>query len=99
MAVFDNINLSSSSGVKPSLIEYYERTILDNAKPELLHVKDAQKRFVPKNNGRTVHCSAHVAFCGNYHAFAGGRNPERSDHYPDGNHGHDSTLWRVCAVV
>lgn len=54
MAVFDNINLATSSGVAPSLIQFYERTLLENLAPTMVHSRDAQKRNLPPNNGKRV---------------------------------------------
>lgn len=33
MAVFDNLNKTYSPGVAPSVVEYYERSLLENMKP------------------------------------------------------------------
>lgn len=49
-----NINYTYSPGVAPALVEYYERALLENMKPEMLHNMDAQKRTLPLNNGKTV---------------------------------------------
>lgn len=54
MAVFDNLNYSYSAGVAPAVIQYYERTLLENMKPEMVHARDCQKRSLPLNNGKTV---------------------------------------------
>lgn len=54
MAVFDNMNNTYSPGVAVGIKEYYERKLLENAKPELVHARDAQKRTLPLNNGKTV---------------------------------------------
>ena len=54
MAVFDNINYSTSKGVAPGIIEYHERNLLENMKPEMLYARDAQKRTLPENNGKHV---------------------------------------------
>lgn len=54
MAVFDNMNYSYSQGVAPGIVDYYERTLLENAKPEMVHARDAQKRTLPANNGKRV---------------------------------------------
>lgn len=55
MPVFDNLNLTTSPGVAPGVVEYYERTLLENAKPEMVHSRDAQKRPLPMHNGKFVH--------------------------------------------
>lgn len=54
MAVFDNMNKTYSPGVAPSVVEYYERSLLENMKPEMVHNRDAQKRTLPEHNGKTV---------------------------------------------
>lgn len=54
MAVFDNLNKTTSAGVAPGVVDYYERTLLENAKPEMVHARDAQKRTLPENNGKHV---------------------------------------------
>ena len=54
MAVFDNLNKTYSPGVAPYVVEYYERSLLENMKPEMVHNRDAQKRTLPEHNGKTV---------------------------------------------
>lgn len=54
MPVFDHLNYTYSAGVAPSVIQYYERTLLQNMQAELVHYRDAQKRTLPPHNGKTV---------------------------------------------
>ena len=54
MPVFDNLNYTYSQGVAPSVVQYYERTLLENMQPELVHVRDAQRRSLPPHNGKRV---------------------------------------------
>ena len=54
MAVFDNMNYSTSKGVAPGVVDYHERNLLENMKPEMLYARDAQKRTLPENNGKHV---------------------------------------------
>lgn len=54
MAVFDNLNYTHSSGVAPGVVQYYERALLENLQPEMVHSRDAQKRTLPLNNGKRV---------------------------------------------
>ena len=54
MAVFDNLNYTTSSGVAPGVVDFYERTLIKNATPEMVHSRDAQKRTLPLNNGKRV---------------------------------------------
>ena len=54
MAVFDNLNYTYSPGVAPAVVQYYERTLLENMQPEMVHSRDAQKRSLPLHNGKRV---------------------------------------------
>ncbi|MDR0928361.1 MAG: N4-gp56 family major capsid protein, partial [Oscillospiraceae bacterium] len=54
MAVFDNLNRTTNAGVAPGVADYYDRELLKNVQPELVHCKDLQKRPLPQNNGRRV---------------------------------------------
>lgn len=54
MAVFDNLNYTYSPGLAPSVIQYYDRAVLENMMPELVHTRDDQKRTLPLNNGKTI---------------------------------------------
>lgn len=51
---FENINTAYSTGVKPSIIEYHEKALLENVKKNLVYCKDLQKRTLPKNSGERV---------------------------------------------
>lgn len=54
MAVFDNLNGTYSSGVAPSVTEYFERKLLDHVRNNHVYGMDTQKRALPAHNGRTV---------------------------------------------
>ena len=54
MALFDNLNLTASPGVAPGVVDYYERTLIENVRPEMVHGRDAQKRLLPEHNGKHV---------------------------------------------
>ena len=54
MAVFDNLNKTTSAGVATAVAEYYDRALLKNVMPELVHCRDLQKRPLPPHNGRRV---------------------------------------------
>jgi|GEM_PF-513829 len=54
MAVFDNMNRTTGAGVAPGVAEYYDRELLKNMQPELVHCRDLQKRPLPLNNGKRV---------------------------------------------
>ena len=54
MAVFDHLNYTYSAGVSPSVIQYFDREVLRVMQPEMVHNRDAQKRVLPENNGKTV---------------------------------------------
>lgn len=54
MSVWTNINLTSSPGVAPGIVQYYQKTLLRNVQPELVHGRDAQKKPLPPNNGKII---------------------------------------------
>lgn len=54
MALFENMNLTTSQGVAPGVVDYYERTLIENVRPEMVHGRDAQKRLLPEHNGKHV---------------------------------------------
>lgn len=57
MPIFDgtHTNYSYSRGIAPGLMQqYYERSLLENMQPELLHSRDGQKRTLPLGNGKRV---------------------------------------------
>lgn len=76
MAVFTNINKTSSPGVAPSIAEYYDRALLENMKPALVHLMDAQKRPLPPNNGKTVVFRRFTPFAANPVPLAEGVTPD-----------------------
>lgn len=62
MAVFDNINLSTSSGVATAVVDYHERNLLPNMKPKLVHMRDMQIKPLPLHNGRRIQFRKMVPF-------------------------------------
>lgn len=54
MAVFDNLNYSTSHGVAAGVVDYHDRGLLKNTEPEMVYARDAQKRNLPENNGKHV---------------------------------------------
>ena len=75
MAVFDNLNKTYSPGVAPSVVEYYERSLLENMKPEVVHNRDAQKRTLPEHNGKTVKFRRFTPFAATTEPLAEGVTP------------------------
>ena len=55
LRLFDaNINTTSSTGMTPEMKTYYDKELLRDAKPNLVHDQFAQKRNIPKNGGKTI---------------------------------------------
>lgn len=54
LTLFDNTNVTTDPGMSAEMIEFYDRTLLMNAEPKLVHDQWAQKRNIPKNNGDTI---------------------------------------------
>lgn len=62
MAVFDNLNATYSAGVAPSVIQYYERKLLDHFRHNHVYGMDLQKRPLPAHNGKQVQFRKWVPF-------------------------------------
>ena len=56
MSLNTNLTTSASTGndLSSSIVTYYDRKLIKNAKPRLVHQRFGQKRQVPKNGGKTV---------------------------------------------
>lgn len=46
--------LTTTSGLSPTMQSYYDRKMLEWAKTQFVYANYAQKRSIPKNNGKTV---------------------------------------------
>lgn len=49
-----NTNLTTATGISPTMQTYYDRKLLMNAKPNLVHHKFGQQAVLPKNSGKTI---------------------------------------------
>lgn len=49
-----NLNKTTSGGLTPGMQEYFDRKLLRNMKPKLVHMQFGQKRPLPPNNGLTI---------------------------------------------
>lgn len=49
-----NTNITTSNGLSDTVVTYYDRKLIKNAKPRLVHQRFGQKRQVPKNGGKSV---------------------------------------------
>lgn len=89
MAVFTNINKTTSAGVAPSVVQYYERTLLENMKPEMVHARDGQKKTLPEHNGKRVQFRRFTPFDAVTTPLAEGVTPD----------GQELTMTEMWAVV
>lgn len=49
-----NINVTTDSGLSAENKTFYDRTLLESAKPNLIHSQFGQKRPIPKNGGKKI---------------------------------------------
>lgn len=54
LQLFNNTNVTTSPALSAEMKTYYDKDLLDNAEPELVHRQFGQKRPLPKNNGKTI---------------------------------------------
>ena len=62
MAVFENMNFTHSPGIAPLVKEYYDRAVLENMEPEMVHSRDAQKRTLPEGDGKHIRFHRYTPF-------------------------------------
>ncbi|MDD3244358.1 MAG: N4-gp56 family major capsid protein [Eubacteriales bacterium] len=49
-----NLNLTGNNTLSPTVKAYYDRRLIEEMKPKLVHYTYAQKRPMPRNGGKTV---------------------------------------------
>lgn len=57
LTLFDvpsNVNVTTSAGMSPEMKTFYDRNLLENAEPMLVHDQWAQTRDIPKNGGKKI---------------------------------------------
>ena len=47
-------NTTTAEGMAVEMKTFYDRTLIENAEPELVHDQWAQTRDIPKNGGKTI---------------------------------------------
>lgn len=54
MSLFDNTNVTTDSGMSVEMKTYYDKVLIRNAEPELVHDRWAQKKPIPQGKGKTI---------------------------------------------
>jgi N4-gp56 family major capsid protein len=54
LRLFDNTNTTGDADLSPEMKTYYDKDLLRNAKPKLVHNRYGQKRPIPKGKGKTI---------------------------------------------
>ena len=49
-----NLNTTQSPGLSPEMKTFYDKTLLKEARPNLVHAQLGQKRNIPTNGGKTI---------------------------------------------
>lgn len=57
-----NPNLTTSPGLSPTMQEYYDKKLLKDMKPKLVHAQFGQKRPIPSGNGKTIQFRKYTPF-------------------------------------
>lgn len=56
-----NLNTTYSPGLSPEMKIFYDKTLLKEARPNLVHAQFGQKRNIPKNGGKTIEFRGYTA--------------------------------------
>lgn len=54
LRMFDNTNITTDSGMTVEMKTFYDKDLLKNAKPKLVHNEFGQKRPIPKGSGKII---------------------------------------------
>ena len=69
-------NTTSTSTLSSTMQTYYDRKLLQDMKPKLVHYQFGQKRPLPKNNGKTINFRKWTPFAANTTALSEGTPPD-----------------------
>ena len=91
MAANLNVQVTTSEGMKPELRTFYDKQLIENAKPVLVYNQFGQKRNIPKGNGKTI----------NFRRFASLGEPENGGVLVEGitPNGQSLDISEVTATV
>jgi N4-gp56 family major capsid protein len=79
MALNTNLTTSNTQGsndLSPTMKTYYDKKLLKEMKPKLLHTQFGQKRPIPKNNGKTIEFRKFTPFAAAVTALVEGTPPD-----------------------
>ncbi len=55
LRLFDlNTNVTTQASLSPEMKTYYDKRLIDNAEPELVHDQFGQQKPIPRNGGKTI---------------------------------------------
>lgn len=85
----DVINKTTTTSLSETMQKYYDRKLIKDMRPKLVHQQYGQKRPVPRNNGKTVNFRKFSPFAANTTPLTEGVTPD----------GHAITITKVEATV
>ena len=57
----ENVNVTTDSGLSVENKTFYDRALLEEASPNLIHMQFGQKRPIPKNGGKRIEFRRYAA--------------------------------------
>jgi len=54
LQMFDNTNITTDTGMTVEMKEFYDKVLIKNAEPQLIHDQFAQKRNIPQGSGNII---------------------------------------------
>ena len=55
------VNVTTDSGLSAENKTFYDRALIEEAQPNLIHGQFGQKRPIPRNGGKRIQCRQHLA--------------------------------------
>jgi len=74
-----NMNLTATNGISPTIKAYYDRRLIEEMRPKMVHYTYAQKRPMPRNGGKTVSFRKWTPFAAITQPLTEGVTPDGQD--------------------
>ena len=93
--LFAETPLNSTTTMTPEMKTFYEKRLIDQAEPRLVHDQFADYYPVPQNGGKTIEFRKYDSLAQGFHSADRGRDPGRSGPERDHHHQRPAPVWRL----
>lgn len=83
----------TGNDLSPEMKTFYEKVLLKNLKPNLVHAQFGQKKNIPKNGGKTIEFRRFSKACQGYYGIDRRYHSCREQLGCTDDHGDDQSVW------